>query len=60
MRKNLLNGDADQLFRLANKFDLRHRDGKQYDAYGEEFQDWIFWNYLSTVELTNRLIDNQP
>lgn len=60
VRKSLLKGDADQLFRLANKFDLRHRDGKQYEAYGEEFQDWIFWNYLSTVELTNRLIDNQP
>lgn len=59
VERKLLKGDAQQLFHLANKFDLRHRDGKQYEEYGDEFLDWIFWNYLATVELTNRLIAHQ-
>ncbi len=40
---------------IANKFDLRHRDGKQHQRYAEAFLDWIFWWYLATIELTDRL-----
>lgn len=56
LKGSLLKNDESLLFQLANNFDLRHRDGRQYDDYGEEFIDWIFWIYLSTVDLINRLL----
>lgn len=59
IKENLLSGDEGMIFQLANKFDIRHRDGKQFAEYGDEFIDWIFWIYLSTIELTNKILD-QP
>ncbi|MGW1616541.1 hypothetical protein ACWCQZ_45340 [Streptomyces sp. NPDC002285] len=38
------------LFEIANRYDLRQRGD-----YGEPFLDWIFWWYLATVELANRI-----
>jgi hypothetical protein len=48
--------DEGALFQIANGFDLRHRRAGQRGEYDEAFLDWIFWWYLATVELTNRLI----
>lgn len=48
--------DEGALFEIANRFDLRHRRADQRGEYDEAFLDWIFWWYLATVELTNRLI----
>ncbi len=53
--------DAGALFQIANEFDLRHRrapsHGKaQREDYDEAFLDWVFWWYLGTVELTDRLL----
>lgn len=50
--------DEGALFEIANRFDLRPRraDQDQHGECDEAFLDWIFWWYLSTVELTNRLI----
>lgn len=59
MVENLISGDEGMIFQLANKFDIRHRDGKQFDDYGDEFMDWIFWIYLSTIELTNKVLERQ-
>ena len=56
LKEEMLRKDEGMLFKIANEFDIRHRDGKQYDNYGDEFFDWIFWIYLSTIELTNRVI----
>lgn len=56
LKSNLLSKDEGMLFDIANNYDVRHRDGKQHSQFGDEFQDWIFWMYLGTVELTNRLI----
>lgn len=56
LKTSLIKKDEGMLFQIANEFDVRHRDGKQYDDLGDEFQDWVFWTYLATVELTNRLI----
>ncbi|MEO3750793.1 hypothetical protein [Streptomyces sp. B6B3] len=48
--------DEGALFEIANRYDLRHRRTDQRGNYDEAFLDWIFWWYLATVELTNRLI----
>ena len=47
--------DEGALFNIANSFDLRHRDKSQKADYRAEFLDWIFWWYLATVELSNRV-----
>lgn len=57
LKSSLLRKDEGMLFQIANEFDVRHRDGKQYDDLGEEFQDWVFWIYLSSLELTNRMVE---
>jgi hypothetical protein len=46
-------------FNIANNFHVRHQDAKQKRDYDEFYLDWIFWMYLSSVELTNRVIDSQ-
>ncbi|SEG85203.1 hypothetical protein SAMN05216223_1236 [Actinacidiphila yanglinensis] len=48
--------DEGALFEIANRYDLRHRKAGQRGEYDEVFLDWIFWWYLATVELTNRLV----
>lgn len=59
IKKEFLKQDEGLLFEMANKFDLRHRGKDQHAEYGEEFLDWIYWIYLSTVELTDRILANQ-
>ncbi|MFB7560855.1 hypothetical protein [Streptomyces brevispora] len=56
LKDHLLKKDEGALFQIANGFDLRHRNAAQQDEYDEAFLDWIFWWYLATLELTNRLI----
>ncbi len=51
--------DSGALFEIANGFHVRHQDAKQRRDYDEFYLDWIFWVYLATVELTNRVIDGQ-
>lgn len=53
---SLLTGnDESALFNIANNFALRHQDIKQQRDYDPAFLDWIFWWYLATVELTDRI-----
>ncbi|MFC8176003.1 hypothetical protein [Streptomyces sp. NPDC057325] len=54
--KDRLGRDEGALFEIANRYDLRHRKADQRGDYDEAFLDWVFWWYLGTVELTNRLI----
>ncbi|MFI5814969.1 hypothetical protein ACIA7S_28925 [Streptomyces sp. NPDC051643] len=56
IQERLHKKDEGALFQIANGFDLRHRNARQQGEYDEAFLDWIFWWYLATVELTNRLI----
>lgn len=56
IKMELLRQDEGLLFEMANKFDLRHRGKDQHAEYGEEFLDWIYWIYLATVELTDRIL----
>jgi hypothetical protein len=48
-----------QKVKRGQRFDLRHRNDKQHSDYDPAFRDWVFWWYLATVELTNRLLDRQ-
>jgi hypothetical protein len=55
----LAKSDRGALFDIANNFHVRHQDAKQKRDYDEFYLDWIFWLYLATIELTNRVIDEQ-
>ena len=59
LKASLFSDDEVALFVIANKFDLRHRDEKQHTDYDPAFLDWVFWWYLATVELTDRLLARQ-
>lgn len=59
IKEHLTSSDERMLFEIANKFDLRHRNARQNSDYSEDFLDWIFWIYLATVELTNRIIQTK-
>jgi hypothetical protein len=56
LKAELLGRDEAALFQIANEFDIRHHRRGQHDDYTEDVLDWIFWWYLATVELTNRLL----
>ncbi|MFJ6408166.1 hypothetical protein ACIQK9_21865 [Streptomyces hydrogenans] len=57
IRKDLGKPDEGALFEIANRFGLRHRRADQLTGYDDAFLDWIFWWYLATIELTNKLIE---
>ena len=54
----LTKADED-LFGIANRYAIRHGDGKadQLREYDSAYLDWLFWWYLATVELADRLSD---
>ncbi|GAB7192782.1 hypothetical protein NUM3379_34910 [Kineococcus sp. NUM-3379] len=56
LRDKLHARDEGALFEIANRYDLRHSNPQQLRDYGEEFLDWVFWWYLATVELSDRLM----
>ncbi len=57
--EELLSSDAKDLFHIANRFHLRHQNEQQKKDYNPEFLDWIFYWYLATVQLTDRLLDGR-
>ena len=59
LKDELLKKDEGALFHIANEFDVRHRGKSQQSDYDPVFLDWLFWWYLATVELTDRLIARQ-
>lgn len=56
LKDNLLRSDEGALFRIANEFAIRHENEKQRSDYDLVFLDWVFWWYLATIELTDRLL----
>lgn len=48
--------DEDDLYNIANNFALRHQDVKQKRHYDPIFLDWIFWWFLSAIEVTNQVL----
>lgn len=59
MKQELGTPDEGALFHIANKFAIRHQNKQQLGDYDPAFLDWVFWWYLGTVELTNRIILRQ-
>jgi hypothetical protein len=57
LKEELLSKDEGVLFRIANEFAIRHQNDKQREDYDPASRDWIFWWYLATIELTDRLIE---
>ncbi|MBL7500968.1 hypothetical protein I6A84_02320 [Frankia sp. CNm7] len=55
----LAKSDRGALFDIANNFHIRHQGAKQKRDYDDFYLDWIFWLYLSTVELINCIVDEQ-
>ena len=51
--------DEGALFQIANEFAVRHQRRGQQGDYDPAFLDWMFWWYLATIELTDRILDRQ-
>lgn len=51
--------DEGALFGIANEFAIRHQRRGQQADYDPAFLDWMFWWYLATVELTDRILARQ-
>lgn len=56
LKEKMHSKDEGMLFQIANQFHIRHRNAGQHEDYGDEFLDWTFWIYLSTIELTNKVL----
>jgi len=59
IKAELMSKDEGALFQIANEFDLRHSGARQRTDYEDAYLDWIFWWYLATVELTDRIAASQ-
>lgn len=57
--KEFLSKDESALFHIANAFDIRHNKADQHPDYDDAYLEWLFRWYLATVELTDKLIDQQ-
>jgi len=55
----LAKSDRGALFEIANNFHIRHQDSKQKRDYEDFYLDWVFWLYLASIELTNKISDEQ-
>lgn len=56
LKEHLLTKDEGALFQIANAFAIRHQNESQKAGYDPAFLGWVFWWYLATVELTDRLL----
>lgn len=59
LKEELLSADEGALFLIANKFAIRHRRADQRADYDPAYLDWVFWWFLSTVELIDKLLASQ-
>lgn len=60
VKEYLLSKDEDVLFHIANRFNLRHRKADQLTGYDTElYFQWIFYWYVSTIRLTDRILERQ-
>lgn len=59
LKAELVSKDEGALFEIANRFAIRHRNDMQQADYDPAFLDWVFWWYLATIELTDRILARQ-
>ncbi|MFE3874932.1 hypothetical protein ACFXPX_11100 [Kitasatospora sp. NPDC059146] len=56
IKTHLLSKDEGALFQIANQFGIRHQDAKQQTEYDSElYLEWIFYWYVATINLTNKV-----
>jgi hypothetical protein len=56
LKDELLSKDEGALFQLANRFAIRHQRADQRSDYDADlYLEWIFYWYLATIHLTNRI-----
>lgn len=55
LKDRLHKKDEGALFQIANEFAVRHRHASQHSDYDDAYLDWLFWWYLATIDLTNKL-----
>jgi hypothetical protein len=56
----MVSKDGSDIFLIANKFHIRHQKADQQSDYPDFYLDWVFWNYLAGIELTNRVMSVAP
>ncbi|MEU3010110.1 hypothetical protein [Nocardia asteroides] len=56
LKEELLSADEGALFLIANKFAIRHRRADQQGNYDPAYLEWLFWWYIATIELTDKLL----
>ena len=54
LEKKTTKGDVDDIFHIANRYNIRHRED-QITEEREEYLEWMFWNFLSMVRLLDAL-----
>ncbi len=59
LQESLFRRDERSLFQIANEYGLRHQQEGQKSDYDPAFLDWVFWWYLATIELTDRVLARQ-
>ncbi|MEV4617075.1 hypothetical protein AB0K43_31440 [Kitasatospora sp. NPDC049258] len=60
VKEQLLSKDEGALFTIANQFGIRHQDAKQQKDYDAElYLEWVFYWYVATINLTNRIVAAQ-
>lgn len=59
MKKEAVSQNENQLFFIANGFDIRHNRLDQRPDYDVIFLDWIFWLSLASCDLTSRLMERE-
>lgn len=47
--------DESDLFHIINRFDIRHMNKNQQADFGDEFLDYLYWTFLASVDLLNKL-----
>ena len=55
IKKVVMSKDETHLFDIANNYAIRHRNDHQRTDVGEEYLDWVYWNFVMMIDLMNRL-----
>lgn len=57
LQQGIRGKDEDALFKIANKFGIRHDRPNQQRNYGGSFREWIFHSYLAAIRLAIQLVE---
>jgi len=58
LKRALKGKDESDLFKIANRYAIRHDNQDQLAEYGSAFREWIFHLYLAAIRLTFRVLED--